>query len=89
MKVTVENHGEVVLTAEADSEGRWIVKGEGSKLPRQNDGVTEYTTNDGLHVIGLIQLVIGAADSLGYLRRKLNEHNAQAKLNEKRDGELK
>lgn len=63
--------GALALRVESDGEGRYRVTDD-KGLPRQ-DGGTEYATEDGLHVLGLIQLVFGANDSREYLRRRLAE----------------
>jgi hypothetical protein len=75
MKLTLNtSKGEPVLTIWSDGEGRYVIKGK--DLARQ-DGGKEYETDDGLHVLGLIQLYFSANDSREYLTRRLNEHKEQ------------
>jgi hypothetical protein len=66
-----ERPNDPLLRIESDGEGRYQLSGR--NLPRQ-DGGESYDTEDGLHVLGMIQLVFGANDSREYLTRRLNEH---------------
>jgi hypothetical protein len=70
--VIQDSSGCVALRVESDGNGRYKISGP--NLPRQ-DGRMEYETDDGFHVLGLIQLVFGANDSLEYLKRRLAEHD--------------
>jgi len=85
MKISIEDFsGDVTLTAESDGEGRWTIKGH--RLARQDEAVTEYVTEDGLHVLGLLQLYVGANDSREYLQRRLREHDYEvADTHDERD----
>jgi hypothetical protein len=78
MKFTIEtDEGKVIFIAESDGEGRYtIADPTGKTFPRQDQAEGDgsyYETNDGLHVIGLIQLIFGSNDSREYLQRRLKE----------------
>lgn len=79
MKLTMQyDDNEPMLIVESDGEGRYKISGD-RQLPRQ-DGGTEYETEDGLHVIGLINLIFGANDSREYLHRRLKERDEEVNL---------
>jgi hypothetical protein len=82
MKIIVDIHdeahpGDPMLRIESDGEGRYQISGR--NLPRQ-DGKRSYETEDGLHVLGLIQLVFGANDSREYLTRRLKQHDEEVTI---------
>lgn len=82
MKITIEDsEAREVVVIESDEKGNYRIKG--LNLPRQEAG--EYTTNDGLHVIGLIQLIFSAWDSRTYLLRRLNEQGEAMKKERERE----
>jgi hypothetical protein len=72
MKLTLEYvDGKPALEITSEGHGRYKIKSD--RPISRKDGVLEYETDDGLHVLGLIQLYFGSLDSLEYLRRRLEE----------------
>ena len=77
MKLTFQyKEGQDALVIESNGEGRYKISSDAT-LARQNS--SEYETDDGLHVLGLIQLYFSANDSREYLLRRLNEHKKEQK----------
>lgn len=75
-----DDSGKTYLEIVSDGHGRYTVTGD-RHLPRRygKTNTERYTTSDGLHVLGLVQLMFGANDSREYLTRALSQHEAQSR----------
>ena len=74
MKVTLtDDDGRVILSATSDGEARWTVRGRALR-----DCVKRYTTDDDLHVMGLVAAQMQAYNSTEYLKRRLAERDVSA-----------
>jgi len=72
MKITIENtDGVKILVIESDGEGHYKIVAD-RDLARRG-GETEYETDDGFHVFGLLAAYFGQRDSMEFLTRKLKE----------------
>jgi hypothetical protein len=73
MKITItDNEGHVVLSVTSDGNARYKVRGKALR-----DNVGRYTTDDDLHVMGLVASQMQAYNSTEYLRRRLAEHERE------------
>lgn len=71
MRLVIEREsGDTALEIVSDGHARYVVKGDCLR-----DNVGEYTTEDDLHVVGLVGWLLGAMNSREYLRRRLAEHD--------------
>ena len=75
MRLVIEDGDRTILEITSPGESRYVVRSD-TQLARQGDKVTEYETDDGYHVAGIVMAYFGATDSREYLRRRFNEREA-------------